>query len=187
MPGKGLWKAEEMPTPKQYGPRIRPVENWSIMFDPAKPSTWRTGSARSAMAATEANDDVELKRVLSLVPYVKFVLDFAEQLDAACRSKSWRTAAVLLPWCEVDAWRASLLIATQMQDCKTLKHLLVDTAEWREHDRFRVELTGDEVHPSAKRSLELAVQVYKKVTPFRERGEGNEELLNAPFLKDGPW
>jgi len=94
---------------------------------------------------------------------------------------------VLLPWCEVDAWRASLLIATQMQDCKTLKHLLVDTAEWREHDRFRVELTGDEVHPSAKRSLELAVQVYKKVTPFRERGEGNEELLNAPFLKDGPW
>jgi|AntAceMinimDraft_5_1070358.scaffolds.fasta_scaffold249668_1 hypothetical protein len=32
--GKGLWKAVEMPIPKNFGPRIRPIEMWGITFDP---------------------------------------------------------------------------------------------------------------------------------------------------------
>ena len=47
--GQGLWKAVEMPIPKNYGPRIRPVENWSVTFDPNDPSTWRSGAGKAAM------------------------------------------------------------------------------------------------------------------------------------------
>ena len=61
--GKGLWQATEMPTPTNYGPRIRPRETWALKFDPKDPATWRSGAGRAAMEAAEANNDTLLKEV----------------------------------------------------------------------------------------------------------------------------
>jgi hypothetical protein len=67
-----------------------------------------------------------LQAVIAATPFVKHVLDFTEQLDAAARKKASKTAAVLLPWCDMDAWRQCLLISAQLQDCATLHLLLCD-------------------------------------------------------------
>ena len=45
------------------------------------------------------------QQVIAATPFVKFVLDFREQLDAAARKNADRAAAVLLPWCEIDPLR----------------------------------------------------------------------------------
>jgi hypothetical protein len=72
------------------------------------------------------NTYTHLQAVIAATPFVKHVLDFTEQLDAAARKKASKTAAVLLPWCDMDAWRQCLLISAQLQDCATLHLLLCD-------------------------------------------------------------
>jgi hypothetical protein len=142
------------------------------------------------MAAAEANDEVQLKAVIEATPFVKFVLDFTEQLDAAARKESDRCAAVLLPWCDVDAWRQCLLIAAQRQDCQTLNHLLCDVDQWPAHEAFRKRVTGDTFHPSAKPSLVAARTSHADATPFREKpvAESPPSLFDeSPFMHRGPW
>lgn len=185
--GNGLWKAVQMPPPKNYGPRIRPVENWSVKFDPKDPSTWSSGAGKAAMNAAEANDAEELKAVLAATPFVKYVLDFTEQLDAATRKKAAKTVAVLLPWCDMDAWRQCLLISAQLQDCATLNLLLCDITEWPIHDAFRRKITEDEFHPLANSSLNTGAKTYNKATPFRERASDDSLFDRSDFVVKGPW
>jgi hypothetical protein len=69
--GQGLWRPSEMPIPANYGPRIRPVENWALTFDPADPATWRSGAGRAALEASEADDWQRLRAVIAATPFVK--------------------------------------------------------------------------------------------------------------------
>mmetsp|Transcript_22734 Transcript_22734/g.26706 ORF Transcript_22734/g.26706 Transcript_22734/m.26706 type:complete len:505 (-) Transcript_22734:142-1656(-) len=185
--GNGLWKAVQMPPPKNYGPRIRPIENWSVKFDPKDPSTWRSGAGKAAMNAAEANNAEELKAVLAATPFVKYVLDFTEQLDAATRKMSPRTVAVLLPWCDMDAWRQCLLISAQLQNCAILNLLLCDIEGWPSHDAFRRNITGDEFHPLANSSLNAGAKCYAKATPFREVSGSDSLFDRSEFVSKGPW
>ena len=139
------------------------------------------------MEASEANDDVQLKAVLAATPFVKFVLNFSEQLDAACRKKADRTVAVLLPWCDLNAWRQCLVISAQLQDCMTLHHLLCDVTEWPKHDAFRAELTDDKYLPAARPSLKSAAQTLATATPYREKVHYKTTLDSAPCMVQGPW
>jgi hypothetical protein len=139
------------------------------------------------MEAAEANDAPALQAVLAATPFVKFVLNFSEQLDAACRKRADRTAAVLLPWCDLDAWRQCLVVSAQLQDCHTLHHLLCDVDDWPAHDAFRATVTEDQYLAAARPSLKAAAATTAAATPYREKVAHVTTLNAAPCMAKGPW